>query len=162
MLQLCLISQNLLKWDCWARVETLSWLLLIVFLYWYLGIWLWKKCNSRCWYLVLLGRCFFFFFLVSLVLSSSKESAVAVFCLVGNFFWGGPTRCSHLGFTVQIHNWEPILNSRKGLEGVVEWEIYRTEESRVFQHDVLSLPEWNRVKKKRKKPKEAGLLQSYR
>lgn len=38
--------------------DILSWLSLVVYIHWYLGIWVWDDCNYRCCYLVLslLGR----------------------------------------------------------------------------------------------------------
>ena len=39
--------------------DILSWLLLILFLYFHLGIWVWEDCNSRYLILSLLGECLF-------------------------------------------------------------------------------------------------------
>lgn len=94
--------------------DTLSQLLLIVFLSYCLGTWVWEDYNSTYLYLVLLlfGGYFAFWFLLPLQFLG-ECGCCELAC--GKFFWD-PDSSGHLGFQVKCNSryWEMIFGMRMG------------------------------------------------
>lgn len=96
----------------------LSWLLMVMFLQWHLGIWDLEDYSSRCWYLFLslLGKCFVPWFLFHLCILREYSGCV----LSGRKFFWCPDRCGHWRFQVKCFygHWELTLRIGYGMSGL--------------------------------------------